>query len=314
MLLNSILLILGGAMLYFGAEWLVRGAAGMALKLGVRPLLIGLTVVSYATSAPELAVSVTAALHHESALALGNVVGSNIANIGLILGLTALISPPMSDGSLAKRELIVLLLASLALPLALLDHVFSPLEGVLFLVGSVAFTWLTIIWSRSRTIQLDEVPAEEKLSKAALIGIGCIGLVVLTLGGKAFVYSASNIAIELGVSDRVIGLTIVAFGTSLPELAASVVAALRGHGELAIGNVIGSNIFNILLILGVTSLVQPIEASLTELTLDLLFMGGLTLFAVLALGPRRTLSRVEGALLTLCYGGFLTILALESFV
>ncbi len=311
MLTDIIFLLAGGAMLYFGAEWLVRGAAGMALKLGVRPLLIGLTVVSYATSAPELAVSVSAALKGQSELALGNVVGSNIANIGLILGITALISPPKSDGSLAKKELIILLLATAALPLFLWDGVLGHIEGIGFVLGALAFTWLTIRWSKSRPVELEDVPESEERGKLALCVIGLAGLIVLVCGGEFFVRSSSHIAISIGVSPRVVGLTIVAFGTSLPELAASVVAAVRGHGEMAIGNVIGSNIFNLLLILGVASSLSPIHVPLETILLDLGFMVGLTLFAVASLAPKRKLSRIEGVLLGTSYFSFLGLLVAQ---
>ncbi len=298
-------LILGGAMLYFGAEWLVRGAAGLALKLGVRPLLIGLTVVSYATSAPELVVSVVAARMGDSAIALGNVVGSNIANVALILGLTALISPPRGDGTMAGRELWVLLAATVALPLTLINGWIGRFEGAALFAGAVAFTLLTLRWSKARPVDLDEVPSEERFGKPALIGIGIVGLGVLVAGGQLFVNGAVEIAKVFGMNERVIGLTIVAIGTSLPELAASVVAALRGHSELALGNVVGSNIFNLLLILGVASLVHPIGSSLTAMFLDLPVLGALTLYLVLALRKPRVVTRTEGTLLTLSYVTFL---------
>lgn len=300
-------LLLGAFLLYFGAEWLVRGAAGLALRLGVRPLLIGLTVVSYATSAPELAVSTAAAWHGNPDIALGNVVGSNIANIGLILGLTALIAPPTTDGSMTGRELWVLAAATALVPMLLLDGLIGRPEGAALVLGAVTFTWLTVRWSKGRPPP-DEVPEAARGTSVRLVGIGVAGLVLLIGGGELFVRGAVGIAETLGVSARVIGLTVVAIGTSLPELAASVVAALRGHSELAIGNVIGSNIFNLLLILGAAALVQPVAGSLAVMRLDLLTLGALTAMVLVVLRKPRVLTRLEGTLLTACYGTFLVVL------
>lgn len=312
MLFDFLLVALGGACLYFGAEWLVQGAAGLALRLGVRPLLIGLTVVSYATSAPELSVSVSSALAHDSEIALGNVIGSNIANIGLILGLSALIAPPFSDGSMRTRELLVLGVATVLVPILLLDGSIGPIDGISFLLGSVAFTWLTIRWSKSRKVDLDELPPIAGKSFARLAFVGVLGLAVLIGGGEIFVRGAVGVAHALGVSQLVIGLTVVAFGTSVPELAASVVAALRGHSDLAIGNVIGSNVFNLLLILGAAGMIHPISVDLGRMTLDMAFLLGLTFFSMVALSFRRHVSRLEGALLTcsyFCYIGLVVIKA-----
>jgi cation:H+ antiporter len=228
MWLDLFLLAVGGVMLYYGAEWLVQGAAGMAVRLGVRPLLIGLTIVSYATSAPELAVSISAALRHDGPLVLGNVFGSNIANIALILGLTVLIAPPKSDGSMRGRELWFLLAATVAAPAFLLNDQLERWEAVLLLLGSVAFTWMTIRWSKTHPPDLDEVPTDEGRTKGVLVAIGTVGLVVLIGGGDLFVRGAVGLAEALGVDERVIGLTVVAFGTSVPELAASVTMP-RGH-------------------------------------------------------------------------------------
>lgn len=314
--LDLVLLAVGGALLYFGAEWLIAGAAGAALKLGVAPLLIGLTVVSYATSAPELAVSASAALKNQGALALGNVVGSNVANMGLILGCTILLSPPKSDGGMAGRELVILALATLAVPALLLDGVASRIEGVILLFGSVAFTWLTVLWSKRRNINPEEdlegVPHNETRSLGLLVTIGVGGLVCLICGGEAFVRGAVGMAETLGIDERVIGLTVVAFGTSVPELAASIVAALRGHSDLAIGNVIGSNIFNLLLILGTTATIRPFASQFDQLTIDFSFLLGLTAVAIVLLWRPRKLARWQGGLLGASYLSFLAILVLQA--
>lgn len=308
--LDLLLIAVGGAMLYFGAEWLVRGAAALAVRLGVRPLLVGLTVVSYATSSPELAVSISAALKGQGALVLGNVVGSNIANIGLILGLTALIAPPASDGSMARKELLILSLATLVVPVLMIDGEIHRWDSLALVLGAIAFTWLTIRWSRRR--KADEIEAElpidNQQSTWILLGISVAGLVFLIAGGEGFVRGAVGLAQAMGVDERVIGLTIVAIGTSLPELAASLVAAARGHSDIAIGNVVGSNIFNLLLILGGAGLIAPFASDIHSFRFDLAFMAALTLGAVVSLWRARRMTRFEGGLLLASYFGYLGVL------
>jgi cation:H+ antiporter len=311
MLLDFGLLLIGGLLLYYGAEWFVRGAAGLAISLGVRPMLIGLTVVSYATSAPELAVSMLAAAEGKSPIALGNVVGSNIANIGLILGITAIIAPPKTDGTLISKELVVLLLASAALPFFLMDGSIARYEAALLFLGAFAFTYLVIRWSKLRPPELDEIPTAGRKGMGGLLLLVLLGLGVLLGGGKLFVDGAVGAAQMLGMSDRMIGLTVVAFGTSVPELAASLVAALRGHSEIAIGNVVGSNIFNLLLILGATGLAFPIVGSLTETAVDLSVMGFLTLSMLIALRTERQIRRWEGVIMLLTYVGFVVWVVVE---
>ena len=306
------LLILGGAMLYFGAEWLVKGAAGLATALGVSSLVVGLTVVSYGTSAPELAVSVLASLEGSSDIALGNVIGSNIANIGLILGVTALISPPLADASLVRRELPVMLLATLALPVVLWDGVLGRIEATVFVLGSVVFTYGAFKWSKHQQPSNSEVVADQDTpagSSWVLVGLVVLGLGMLFSGGKVFVSGAVRLALQVGMSERTVGLTVVAIGTSLPELAASLVAALRGHSAIAIGNVVGSNIFNLLLVLGAAGLVLPIQASLGVIWLDFAFVAALSLACAFSLRRARTVGRPEGALYLLAYVGFLAVLA-----
>jgi len=306
------LLILGGAMLYFGAEWLVKGAAGLATALGVSSLVVGLTVVSYGTSAPELAVSVLASLEGSSDIALGNVIGSNIANIGLILGVTALISPPLADASLVRRELPVMLLATLALPVVLWDGVLGRIEATVFVLGSVVFTYGAFKWSKHQQPSNSEVVADQDTpagSSWVLVGLVVLGLGMLFSGGKVFVSGAVRLALQVGMSERTVGLTVVAIGTSLPELAASLVAALRGHSAIAIGNVVGSNIFNLLLVLGAAGLVLPIHASMRVIWLDFAFVAALSLACAFSLRRARTVGRPEGALYLLAYVGFLAVLA-----
>jgi cation:H+ antiporter len=319
MLLDLGMLVIGIVLLYFGAEWLVEGSAGLARSMGVRPLVVGLTVVAYGTSAPELVVSLLASLEGRSAIALGNVVGSNIANIGAILGVTALISPPRVEPTLIRRELPVLVASALLVPLFLLDGGISRLEGTLLLAGAVGFTLLTLRLAKEipvsaptlRTEVRAEVEAEAATgSRPKLVGLSGVGLVGLVAGGKLFVDGASAVALALGMSERVVGLTIVAVGTSLPEMAASVVAALRGHSSIAIGNVVGSNIFNVLLILGGAAVANPIAGTLSGLRLDMAVLMGFSLAAVLLMRGARHVSRVEGGLLVASYAAFLGVLAL----
>lgn len=310
MIVDVLQLAAGAAMLYLGAEWLVKGAAGLALALRIPPVVVGATVVAYATSAPELTVSVAAALEGKSAITLGNVIGSNIANLGLILGLTALIAPPVVGPGLIRRELPVLLVATLLPLIFLQDGTVSRLEGVAMLLGSIAFSlWMLRAQARApapQQQQQHELPeADLKHGKLWLAAIGLVGLVLLVGGGKVFVDGAVAIARAAGMSERVVGLTIVAAGTSLPELAASIVAALRGHSDIAVGNVVGSNIFNVLLILGTTAVVHPVDGSLADMHIDLAALFALTIFAVVALRTGRKIQRWEGAVLLAGYVAFI---------
>jgi cation:H+ antiporter len=309
-------LVLGGLVLYFGAEWLVKGSAGLARAFGVKPLVIGLTVVAYGTSAPELAVSSAAILKGSSEIVLGNVIGSCIANLGLILGITALVSPPGVDPRLIRREIPVMVLSVIALPVVLYDGKVSIIDALVLLGCSIAFTVVTLTVSSSDspppTVELpDEEPEKEPGEpgdrKSRLIGITLGGLALLVVGGELFVSGAKGIAFTIGMSDRVVGLTVVAIGTSLPELAASMVAAARGHASLAVGNVVGSNIFNIFLVLGCVGLIRPIEGSLATQRLDMLFLVGITVVGVLFMRGSRRINRLEGSLLLGAYVSFIAL-------
>jgi cation:H+ antiporter len=304
------LVLLGLVCLVLGAEWFVRGAAALAVAFGVSPLVIGLTVVAYGTSMPELVVSALAAFDGRSAIAFGNVVGSNIANIGLILGTTALLAPPQVDGSLVRREVPLLLLSALVLPLLLIDGAIGRIDAALLLLGAVGFTVLSMRTARDEGIA--SPPDEATTQRTSLpraIGLTTVGLALLLLGGRWFVQGASSIATLLGVSERVIGLTVVAVGTSLPELAASAVAAWRGMSSLAIGNVIGSNIFNIFFVLGGAGMVAPVTGDVQSLRIDLFVMIAFTMLAVVLMRGARRISRLEGTVLLAGYGGVLFMLA-----
>jgi cation:H+ antiporter len=317
-------LILGLALLYFGAEWLVKGAAGLARSFGVPALIVGLTVVGYGTSAPEMTVSVLAALRGSSELALGNVIGSNIANLGLILGLTALVAPPRTDGRLIRREMPLLLLTTAALPLLLRDGRIGRLEGGLLLGSAFAFTlWLIrdVRYARVDAAARVDTKTVEAAAEAAgapggegrgsLALYALIGLALIVVGGEVFVRGAVSVARHFGVDDRTVGLTVVAIGTSLPELATSIVAARRGHSDLAVGNVVGSNLYNVLLVLGTTAVIHPVDGDAHAMRLDLVTLAAMTLFAAVAVRTERIVRRWEGAVLLLAYVGFLILLVVR---
>jgi cation:H+ antiporter len=303
-------LLVGGLILYFGAEWLVKGSAGLARALGVKPLIIGLTVVAYGTSAPELAVSSAAMVQDSSPIVLGNVIGSCIANIGLILGITALISPPTVDGRLIRREIPVLLLSVFVLPLILLGGRINMVETALMLGVAVAFTLYTLLVTSESDAGIEDSenePSGENKLMLALLTV--VGLILLVGGGDLFVDGAKSLALTVGMSERLVGLTVVAIGTSLPELAASLVAALRGYSSLAVGNVVGSNIFNIFLILGVVGFISPVDGSVFALRLDIGFLIGITLLGILFMRGERRIPRLEGVVLLAAYAVFMVLAA-----
>lgn len=317
---DSIQLIVGLACLYFGAEWLVGGAAGLARSFGIRQLIIGLTVVAYGTSSPELVVGISAGLRDQGAIALGNVIGSNIANLGLILALCALIRAPSVDRQIVVRELPVLLIATAAVPLVLIDGQVSTFESFGLLAFAVGYTLSMVFTSRRGGAAAADAVAEDAAeasgierprSRSRMAALTLLGLAVLIGGGHLLVSGASGIARVAGLSDQIIGLTIVAIGTSLPELAISLIAAIRGHGDIAVGNVVGSNIFNVVLILGASGLAGAIKTPIHELAFELSALGALTLIAASSMATRRTVGRLEAIVMLLGYIAFLTLLALR---
>lgn len=311
--------LIGGALLlYLGAEWFVAGASALALALRVPQILVGLTVVAYGTSAPEIIVGVQAAAAGHGDLALGNVIGSNVANVGLILGCAALVRPARVDGALRRRELPVLLASTLSLPFLLRDGVVTRGEALALVAAAVAYTGWMIGAARSAsavaiaTVEVGEVgdaargagaPTVTRTARAAIIAT--TGLAVLLVGGSIFVDGAVSVAEALGVSPRLVGLTIVALGTSLPELVTSVIAARRGHADLAVGNVVGSNIMNTLLCLGAAGLAGPIGAPLSAMGGDLAALLVMTGVAAVLLRSERMISRREGALALALYAALM---------
>lgn len=304
-------ILLGAALLYAGGEGLVRGASALGRTLGLTPMVIGLTVVSFGTSSPELAASLVGVLQGAPAVSFGNIVGSNIANLGLVLGATAAIWPLAVAARFLKREMPLLAVISASMFWLVRDGTVDRLEGLVLLV--VLAIYLRILLRKPAepevvTEEFEREYGDGKISVAwsVLLVLGGIGLLVL--GANSLVQGAVGIARSLGVSERVIGLTIVAFGTSLPELAACVVAAMRREGDIVLGNLIGSNVFNILFILGVTSLVHPLSVDTQAVRLDLAVMLALTFVVWGFLTTGKRLVRWEGVVLFVGYGVYVASL------
>jgi cation:H+ antiporter len=264
-ILTGLTFLAGLAVLILGAEWLVRGASRLAAKVGISPLIIGLTVVAFGTSSPELAVSIQSALAGQADIAIGNVAGSNIFNILFILGISAIITPLIVQQQLIRLDVPLMIGLSLAFYFMALDGVIGRLEGILLFAGIIAYTFFLIRQSRKESQAVEEEYTQEYASKAETgwkpwavnLGLVGVGLTLLILGSNWLVDSAISIARWLGLSELIIGLTIVAAGTSMPEVATSVTAAIKGERDIAVGNVVGSNIFNILSVLGLTAIAAP---------------------------------------------------------
>jgi cation:H+ antiporter len=316
MLNYTVATLAGFVLLIWGADRFVLGAASTARNLGLSPLLIGLTLVGMATSGPEIFVSITASLAGDPALAAGNAIGSNIANIGLVLGVTALIMPISVRSVTLRREMPALLAVTLVVTMVFINLRLGRIEGILLMVTLVlVLYWLVVLGSKTEAtdpIAFDiasEIPRDIPMGQA--LGWLTVGLVVLLTGANLLVWGAKNMAVEFGVSELVIGLTVVAIGTSLPELAVSVVSALKGEHDMAIGNIIGSNLFNSLAVVGIAGLIRPATFDRELLTLHLPVMIGLTLVLFLMtynFGGNSRIRRVEGAILLgafLCYHGWL---------
>ena len=309
--INILMGILGGVMLYYGAEFLVKGGVSIALKFKISPLVIGLTLVAFATSAPELAVSINASLKGHGDVALGNVVGSNICNIALILGLSALIAPLPVNRKLLKLDMPLMMAASLLLLLFFwLSNGVNRWQGAILFAGVVSYTVWSVYASRKEGVSEDDGGDEveiKEINTFLSIGLVIAGLLTLVFGAKFFVGCATFVAAKLGVPEAVIALTIVAFGTSLPELATSVVAALKHEQDIAIGNVVGSNIFNILSIMGISPMIKPVTAQgINYLDFGVMIGVALALWVMMIFGKKIT--RTEGIfflLINTAYVGFL---------
>lgn len=304
-----VLYLVGGLVtLFIGAEGLIRGSSNLAIKIGITPLVVGLTVVAFGTSTPELVVSLKAALLGNSSISLGNVVGSNIANIALILGVAAIIKPLDVHANVIMREIPIMIVITVLFLFLLIDGELGFIDGLIFVIGLVIYLIVNVLLARKE--KNPEVDSEFKEGLKSKLGIPVsivlmvAGLGLLILGANLFVQSAVAIAKMFNVSDAIIGLTIVAIGTSLPELITSIVASYKKEADIAIGNVVGSNIFNILGILGITALIIPISSvGLGYVDLGVMLFTAIILFPLSRTGF--SISRFEGAILLVGYAGYI---------
>ncbi|WP_372625219.1 calcium/sodium antiporter [Arsukibacterium sp.] len=312
MVVDFMFIALALGLLFVGAEGLVRGSAAVATRAGLSPLVVGLTIVAFGTSSPELVVSVKAAISQQGDIAVGNVVGSNIFNIAFILGLTALVCPIPVHRQIIKVDAPIALGAAILLVFLLMDRTLGRIEGALLITGIIGYTFMNVMLARKDGAALDTSGTEPTIAvmrRSWMLDIVFIlaGLVVLVIGSQLLVEHSVKLATYFGISEAVIGLTIVAAGTSMPELATSVVAAFRKQPDIAIGNVIGSNVFNILGILGVASVVTPISATGIS-TFDYATMIIFTVLLISLLYTGRLLHRIEGVMLLLLYGAYVFVL------
>jgi cation:H+ antiporter len=308
MLLGALLVLAGLLLLYYGAEYLVTGCSRLALSFGVRPLVVGLTVVAFATSMPELMVSLFATTRGASSMAAGNIIGSNIANIGLILGVAALITPILVARSTLLREVPIMVVASIGVYLLSMDGEIAFMNGLGLFLSLLVFLVYCLMTARNPSIpkdgEVDKAISEASTGRGRDIVMVLVGMVGLGVGAELMVRGAVMIATLLGVSELIIGLSIVALGTSLPELAASVMSAWKGEMDISVGNVIGSNIFNLLFVLGICPMIQPIEIEPRVLSLDfpvMLAFCALFVALLVMMPPRLQLDRKRGVLLLGAY-------------
>ncbi len=319
MLLQSLIFLLGLGVLYLGAEWLVKGAASLALSYGIRPIVVGITVVALGTSMPEFVINFFAAFTGEDSLALGNIVGSNICNIALILGMSAMVLPLAVSPNTLRKEYPLMIAVLILFYVLALDGLISKRDGVLLVGGLVAF--LIYIFFDARRLSGPPVKKEHGIGKdgkaeapaSRKILSVVVGIVLLAAGARAMVYAAVNVATMLEIDPVVVGLTVVAVGTSLPELAASVVSAIRQESDISVGNVLGSNMLNVLFVVGFVSLIHPLRVDPISLEIHFPVM----LFFGIVLLPlawtQFRITRVEGGFLFAGFVGYMVFLAAPYF-
>ena len=325
MLLQSILFVVGISGVYFGAEWLVKGSSKLSRDLGIKPIVIGLTVVAFGTSSPELAVSLTASIKGSNDIAIGNIIGSNIANIGLILGVAAIVLPLKVEKVIMRRELPLMIGISAGLYFMAIDRTIGFVDGLLLFTGIILFIGYQIYHtlnskkeSRNSTASnpvsktgTPESTTEESQTRRHLLSniiYIVIGLACLLVGSHVLVKSAIFIAGSFGISEMVIGMTVVAFGTSVPEMATSVVSVLKKESDICVGNVIGSNIFNILLVLGSVALVRPLNVERGTLFFEFPIMLLFSLALIPMIRGRLMVNRLAGVVLVSGYLAFIFLL------
>ena len=304
MIVSILYLVFGGLFLFLGADWLVRSAVFFAQRLKISSLIIGLTVVAFGTSLPELVISLSAVLSDSSPIAIGNVVGSNIANVGLVLGLSSLIFPMTINYHRVKRDLYIYLLVCVVFVLFLYDGTVNRIEGVILFFGLLLYIWSLIKFKRNA--EIDSISTVKKISIGALLFF--LGVVGLYVGSELFVQGAVTLARQIGVSEMVIGMSIVALGTSLPELSTCIVASFKKHHAISVGNIIGSNLFNILSVVGIVSIVRPIVISNSIFNLEIPVMIAFGIVLIPLGLVKQPLSRLFSILLFLGYLSFIYLL------
>ena len=304
-MLSVLFIIIGAVLVLWGADRLTDGATSLAQKMNVPQIVIGLTVVAMGTSMPEFFVSLMSAIKGTSDMAVGNVIGSNVFNTLAIVGITALVAPMLISPSTVRKDMPFAVVASVALLLMCRDGEVSRLDAAILFVGFIFFIFYTLRMANKGEVQAAEEIKLEEMSAWKAVGLVLLGLLCLVGGSHLFVSGASDVAHQLGVPDAVIGLTIVALGTSLPELATSIVAARKGRSAIAIGNVIGSNVFNLLMILGITGLVLPMDIQCIT-SLDLYVLTGSIFVLWLFSYTKYKVERWEGAVLTIAYVAYIS--------
>lgn len=305
--MTYLVLLVGLGLIVLGADWLVEGASSIAKKAGVSQFVIGLTIVGFGTSTPELVVSLTGAFQGNADIAVGNVVGSNIFNILFILGVTALIRPTAMTEENKRKDIPITLGVSLLLVLCGIGGMLTRLEMGLFLLVFALYVFYCFKNDAGKASEEEDTAKPMNIFKAIVFVL--LGLAGLVFGGDLFVDSAIEVASQLGVSDKFIAVTVLAGGTSLPELATCVVAALKGKDALALGNILGSNVFNILFILGCSGLVTPLSmASMTSVDLGMMILSVLLLFLWAFVGKKCKIDKWEGVVMLLCYAAYCVVL------
>lgn len=322
--MDYILLLFGFILLIKGADLFVDGASNLAKKLGVPVLLIGLTIVAFGTSAPEAAVSINAGLQNSSEISVGNIVGSNIFNTLLVIGVAAFIKPIDIRKSTIVKEFPFMLLATIVLYILSNDIIFQNRQinmltlgdGLIILSVFAVFLYYLVEMSIMSKESNEESHLDEKNSKTEIniyktSALGILGLGGILLGSDFVVNSSTSIALDLGMSETLVGLTIVALGTSLPELTTSIIAARKGDGEIAIGNAIGSNLFNILFVLGISSVISPLTVE-PKILFDIIFLLGISALTYIFAISKKSLSKIEGSVLTLLYIGYMIYIVIRN--
>ena len=317
--MDFIILIIGFFLLIKGADIFVDGASSIAKKIGIPSVIVGLTIVSLGTSAPELAVSLISSFNGNNGIAVGNVLGSNLFNTLVVLGGTAIVAPLLIKKSTIKRDYIATLVVTILTCFLIFglvpksENMLSRISGIILLVVCIAYMFILVKAAKKDSVKDEENTSEIKMSKNILLSL--IGVVGIVFGGNLVVDSATNIAYALGMSEKLVGLTIVAVGTSLPELVTSIVAALKGENDIALGNVLGSNIFNLVLILGASATISPITVSGVML-IDFIILIAVTLFigALIFFNKKedKRLGRLEGIILVVIYVAYLAYIIMRN--